>query len=158
VADTAQELVYDEALRSIRQQQEALSGLHSRAGTLLAVAGVSVSFLGGAALGDNADLGCLTVAALIVFALLGIFAFAVIWPWWGWKFSSETDRLIADFVNRPGGPADVSEMHRTLAESMEGNYKKNQKKLGLLYASFQIASVLLFVDIGLWLIDLGTRN
>jgi hypothetical protein len=101
MADTPHELVYEEALRLIEQQQEALRGLHNRTGTLLAVAGVSVSFLGGTTLGDEGDLRWLTVAALVVFALVGVFAFAVIWPRWGWKFSSETDRLIADFIDAP---------------------------------------------------------
>jgi hypothetical protein len=46
----AYKLAHQEGLRAIAQQQSVLDGLRGRAGTLLAVASLATSFLGGLAL------------------------------------------------------------------------------------------------------------
>src|SRR6266568_4263975 len=62
--DAIYQLAYDEAKQAVAQQVGALDNLRGRAGTLLAVASLSTSFLGGIVLQDKAPEGWLSWAAI----------------------------------------------------------------------------------------------
>jgi len=155
MAETPHELIYEEALRAIKQQQDVLSGLQARTGTLLAVASLSASFLGGQALKDG-DLSCWSWAAIVMLGLVVATTIAILWPRWGWKFTSYIDMLKRDFVDA-GYRVPMTRMYLKLAESMDDDRNDNEDKLTLLQRLFQLGCGLLFAEIALWLIDLGTR-
>jgi hypothetical protein len=49
MADSTQALAYEKALRGVTQKQELLDGIRARASTLLGIAAISASFMGGGA-------------------------------------------------------------------------------------------------------------
>lgn len=151
MAGSPEEVAYNEALRSITQQQGVLDGLRSRAGTLFASASIATSFLGGLALQDTAvhGLGWVAVGAFVGMALCSIL---ILWPRWGWVFRLSADDLVRDWVDERGT---MDAMHRDLALYLERHYQANESKLGRLLILFQVAAVLLVVEVVAWLFVLG---
>jgi hypothetical protein len=153
MADTTYTLAYQEALRGVTQQQDVLKDIRGRASTLLGVASISTSFLGGTALAKQklSGLGWIAVAA---FVLAGGLTILMLLPRRGWVFRFSAKRLIKDYVEAKP-PAELSDMQRDLALHLENHYIVNNKRLGLLFWLFRTASMVLVIEIVTWLLILS---
>lgn len=147
-------LAYEESVRAVVQQQNALDSLHTRAGLVLSAAAITSSLFATQVLRHGSP-SCLTWNALVAFVVVGVAALYVLWPRHGWRFSNNVLKLFSAWVDKENASIDV--MRREVAEFNQGAYSDNQKLLGRLYVSFQIASAALGIEVVLWLIDLGTR-
>jgi hypothetical protein len=147
-------LVFEEAKRSITQQQAVLDEIRSRTGTLLAGASVATAFLGSVALkGAHHRSGrtlSLVACAVVSFVALNLLVLWILRPSKGWKFRFGATILLEGYVDDKD-PATIDEMHRRLAELSEANHQSNEAKLNLLQNLFQVASGLLLAEILLWL-------
>ena len=151
--DSTEEIVYLEAARAIGNQQRALDELRSRTALLLAAAGVIAAFLGTAAIEDGVDIA--GVLAIVFFAILAVLSILILLPREdAWMFSLNAKTLIEDHLDVPERNS-ASKLHRFLAEWLDEHYTSNKAHLDGLYRLYWWASVLLAVDIGLWLLELS---
>jgi len=86
-------LAYDEAKRALDEQERVVAELRSRAGTLIAAAAITTSFLGGRILSSH-HLHPLAWAAIGCFAFVGITLLALLWPWRDWRFTVNAQSFI----------------------------------------------------------------
>ncbi|MGH2383259.1 MAG: hypothetical protein ACRDG7_18850 [Candidatus Limnocylindria bacterium] len=140
MAATPQELTYEIAAESIRNQRDRLTGLHTRAATLLAAAALVTSFLGAQALDDTrliAESGQLVADQVLEFWELLAIAFFVaaaagcirlLLPWPGWQFHLNPKKLVRDYVEGDL-PATLTEMQRELAIHLRNHYETNEDVL-----------------------------
>jgi hypothetical protein len=147
-------LVYEESVRAVVQQQNALDSLHTRAGLVLSAAAITSSLFASQVLRDGSP-SCLTWNALAAFVIVGFSALYVLWPRHGWRFSNSVPKLLSVWVDDEDATIDL--MRREVAEFNQGAFSDNSALLGRLYVSFQIASAALGIEVVLWLIDLGAR-
>lgn len=149
------ELAFQEGLRAITQQQAVLDGLHRRAGTLLAVASIVTSFLGGLALGDGGltGLGWLAIGFFLVAAALVVY---MLLPKDDWYFAPRPSIIIRAYVeDDPSAP--LWAMHKQLAEHLESDFIANQKSMKRLFAVYQLANIALAGEVAAWVIILVGR-
>jgi hypothetical protein len=101
-------VAYDEAVRALSEQRDAIDSFRTRAGLLLSAAAITTSFLGAQAL-------------------------------------------------EGGSPEPVrrEQLHRDLALDMQGSYLENRKGLEKLVVFFQVANVLLAIEVVLWMIAIA---
>lgn len=155
MADSTHGLAYEEALRGVVQQQTVLTDVRGRAATLLGVASISTSFLGGISLQDQKPTGWswLAVGAFVVVGLLTIW---ILLPRRGWTFRMSARKLIKDYVEADQ-PASLPEMYRDLALHLEHHFENNEKRLTHLFWRLRVASALLVGEIVVWLFVLAGR-
>jgi hypothetical protein len=79
----------------------------------------------------------------------------VLWPH-RWEFTTDPENLIAIYIESDE-PAPVAEIHRDLSLHMHRSYLENQKGRDQLAIRFRLASVLLTVEVILWIIDLASK-
>jgi hypothetical protein len=152
MADSTQALAFQEALRGVTQQQAVLESIRGRAATLLAIASVSTSFLGGVALNTERPRGLAWIPVLL-FILVGVLAILILLPRRGWIFRLGARELIRDYVEADP-PAALPEMQRDLALHLERHYQGNERRLRRLFWLFQAASALLVGEVVVWLLVL----
>lgn len=89
MADSVAAIAYEETVRGLTAQAGVLDNLRTRAGTLIAVASLVTSFLGGQALAkptfrggvlERQPLAGWGVGAVAAFVLLAIAAIVILWP------------------------------------------------------------------------------
>ncbi|MEJ7656890.1 MAG: hypothetical protein WKF33_07660 [Thermoleophilaceae bacterium] len=156
MADTAEEVAFDQSIRAIDRQQWSLDELRSRTGTLLAAAAIVASFLGAQALrGSSVD--ALAVSALVAFGATVALSLYVLRPLGGvWKFSLGAKTMLEDWADDP--ERTVADMHRFLAEMLEKHWDSNRKHLDRLYLVFCGAQLALALEVVLWTLKLGGRG
>jgi hypothetical protein len=152
VADTTQAVAYNEALRGVQQQQVVLGDLRGRAATLLGVASVATSFLGGIALSDGSPSNP-SWFAIGAFVAVGLLTISILLPRKGWIFRLSARALIRDYIEAES-PVNINEMHRDLALHIESHFEQNEKRLNRLFWLFRASSATLVVEILLWLFAL----
>lgn len=153
-------LAYTEARRALDEQSKVLSELHTRAGTLIAAAAVTTSFLGSRILDGN-HLSALAWVAVACFALVGVILIALLVPWRDWTFTVNAERFIQDYLEPPAGdrpPASLLEIHRNLALHMESSWQENRGQLRLLQIAFRVAAGALVVEVVLWVVALASMH
>jgi hypothetical protein len=150
------QLAFEEARRAVADQVGALDNLRGRAGTLLAVASLSTSLLGGIVLQGNAPHGWLSWAAIGVFVGVVAITLVLLLPRPRWGFSISATTIIEGYAEGEH-PRDLATTHRYLALHLEGADTKNAARLNHLYWWFIAASGLLGAEILLWLIVLIRR-
>jgi hypothetical protein len=148
-------LAYQEGLRAITQQQAVLDGLRGRAGTLLAVASLVTSFLGGLALQDRAPSGLAWLAIglflVVVAAVMYILAVRR-----GWHFRTRPSAIISSYVE-DDPPAPLWAMRKQLAEHLEADFDGNEKMMEPLFGALQVANLALAAEVVVWLVTLWRR-
>jgi len=154
--DAVYQLAFEEARQAVAQQVGALDDLRGRAGTLLAVASLSTSFLGGIALQDKALEGWLSWAAIGAFLGVVAVTLALLVPRPRWVFGTSAKVIIGQYAEGEH-PRDLATTHRFLALHLEGHEDRNAKRLNRLYLLFTAASVLLGGEVLLWLVVLIRR-
>jgi hypothetical protein len=157
--DAVYQLAYDEAKRALEQQAAALDNLRSRVGTLLAVVSLSTSFLGGIALQGKTPEEWWSWAAIGVFLLAVGLALYLLVPTVrpGWVFSMNAKTIVEEYAEGEH-PRDLPTAHKYLALYLQRHFEQNAKRLSGLYGLFTAASVLLGVEVVLWLVVLVRRS
>lgn len=151
-ADTRYELVLAEALRAIQNQDGQLDTLRDRAGSLVAVAALVTSFLGGSTVTHRHHLPGVGVAALILFGVCLLLVLAVLWPY-SWRLVTSPKKLISEYIECED-PLELTGLRRDLALHIWKDYEQNASRLANLWVYLQVALVTLFVEIILWTVAL----
>lgn len=145
-------VAYDEAVRVLSEQQIVIDGFRSRAGLLFSAAAVATSFLATQALrGGNP--GLLAWLALASFVGVAAAMLAILWPR-RWDFTVNPHDVIGTYIESVS-PASIEELHRELSFHMYESYSGNHAGLRKLVVFFQIANVLLAVELVLWVIGIA---
>ncbi len=125
--------VYDEAVRGIEGQREAVDEIRSRCGILLSAAAILAGFLGPDALKQGAQPIGVGVAAFALVLTVAPTVFILL-PTRGWAFTLGTQKLLADYVETDP-PASMEELYRSIAWYLEIDWEENRKMLKRRYSS-----------------------
>ena len=145
-------VAYDEAVRALSEQREMIDGLRSRAGLLFSAAAVTTSFLGAQALQSGGP-GRFYWLALTGFVGVAMAMLAILWPQ-RWEFTANPHEVIGFYIESTS-PAPLEDLHRELVIQMEAGHLQNSAGLAKLVVYFQIANVLLAVEVMLWTIAIA---
>jgi hypothetical protein len=141
---TLERTSYDLALRALGQQEQALTELRARTGTLLTASSLIASFLGAQAL-DRNGLSVWVVLALAAFGLSVVLSIYVLLPKDGLIFAldaPETYEALYDLRE------DEEEFVRRLAYWLQSFRQGNHATVRRLTRAFEVAGVALLVEIG----------
>lgn len=152
--DLQYRVAYDEAVRSLSQQQGVIDSLRSRAGLLLSAAAITTSFLGAQALNDGGPT-VVTWLALAGFSSLSVATLSILWPH-RLEFTADPKNVIESYVETDE-PFSVAEIHRDLSLHMHRSYVENLAGQKQLAFRFRLASGLLTLEVVFWLIDLASK-
>lgn len=131
-----------------------IDSLRTRAGVLLSAAAITTSFLGAQALNDGGP-GVATWLALACFAGLAIAVLMILLPH-RMEFTANPANVIESYVETPE-PLSVAEIHRDLSLHMHKSYADNLAGQAQLAFRFQLAGILLTVEVILWIVDLASK-
>lgn len=148
-------LVYDEALRSLAQQQTSVEGLRSRVGTLLSAASISTAFLGAQALADRSP-GRWGWLAMVSFVAVVGASIAIMWPY-EWTFRRSAKATLRDYIEHDQ-PLAMPAIQRDLALHLEDHYERNERKLNRLLRVFEAGCAVLALEVVAWLVELTRRR
>ena len=148
MAQSIEELSFQLTADALAQQERALHALRGRAGTVVAAAAVSGSFLG-AGVGPG-SLGGWGIAALVVFVLCLASAIWVLLPQ-EFVFAFRGDALLA--ASDHEGVEDVGQAYRAAGMWIEPFLDANRDKLARMSSWFTVSCVLLALEIILWTIS-----
>jgi hypothetical protein len=144
--------VYQEALRGLLQQQAAVESLHNRAGTLVFASSFASSLLGSRALADG--LGAWDWLAVGLLLATGALTVALLWPYYNLSFRFDAQDLLDTYVDRQP-PATMAEIHRELALQVKADWHRNGRIVRRLREAFQLALILLLLNICAWLFSIS---
>jgi hypothetical protein len=149
----AYRLAYDEAVRTLSQQEGVMEAFRTRAGVLLSAAAVTTSFLGAQAL-HTRYAGLAIWLALACFAGLSGSVLAMLLPSRA-EFAANPKRVIAAYIETDR-PLSMTEIHRDLAFHMEASHADNNLLLKRLAAAFRLACGLMAAEVALWIVALAS--
>jgi hypothetical protein len=145
--DLIYKVAYDEAVRALAEQQAAIDSFRSRAGLLFSAAAITTSFLGAQALRGNPS--PFSWLALLGFVGVAVAFLALFWPR-KWEMTASPREVIETYIE-PAAPASIEDLYRDLSFHMGRSYVKNHEGLERLFVFFQIANVLLVIEVVLWI-------
>ena len=140
-------LAYDEAVRALRAQSDAHSGLMQRAVTFLATSQVVTSFFGGQAVARNASPSSTGWLAVAAFLLAGVLSLYVLFPA-DLIFSPEISAVVA-LIDDEGDP------YRELALELSSRHKANRAPLTRMQWIFRGSAVALLAEAFFWILFLA---
>lgn len=143
-------LAYDEAVRALRAQGDALGGLRQRAGTVLATSLVVTSFFGGQAVARNAAPAASAWLAVASFLLAGVLSLCVLFPA-DLRFTPEIAGVVA-LIERA---SPEREAYRELALELSGQHKTNGRRLASMLWVFRLAAIALLAEAFFWILYLS---
>lgn len=149
-------LALEEARRALDEQERAVAGLSSRAGTLLSAGAIATSFLGGVALSR----GVVSVASWIAIAMFVAFCsttLSILKPPREWKFALRPGFVIRAFVEPLAAPS-PHPLRRDLALHMDRGLAQNARQFKRMATAFHIASGLLTIEIVAWVAAIATTG
>lgn len=152
-AEQLYKVAYDEAVRALSEQQEAVESFRTRAGILSSVAAITTSFLGAQALGDGTP-NLVSWLALLDFVAVAAVSLAILWPR-KWEITTDPRDLIGSYIEAAEA-APIENLYRDLALHMDRSHSENRKGLEQFALFFQIASGLLTLEVVLWIIAIST--
>lgn len=132
----------------------AIDSFRNRAGILLSATAVTTSFFGAQALHGSSN-SC-SWFALACFVGVAAFSLATLWPRRR-EVAANPHRVIATYIES-AEPTSIEELHRELSIHMNGSYLENRKDFEKVVVFFQIASVLLVIEVALWIIAIATTT
>jgi hypothetical protein len=154
-AEQLYKVAYDEAVRALSEQQQAIDSVRARAGLLFSAAAVTTSFLGAEAL-RGGDLNLASWSALISFVAVAAASLAVLWPR-KWDVMATPRDVIGTYIES-AEPAPTGGLYRELSLHMHGSYLENGKGLRKLIVFLQIASVSLTFEVVLWIVAIAMAS
>ena len=149
MASSIEELSYSLTIDALAEQERAVTSLRTRAGTVVATASISGSFLG--ARSSHTSLDLWAVLALVAFVLCLASAIWILLPH-KMVFAFRGEALLAE--SDRAGVKDVTEAYRAAGRWIEPNLDANRDTLGSLSAWFTVSCTLLAVEVILWTISL----
>jgi len=144
--------VYQEALRGLRQQQEAVESPRNRAGTLVFASSFASSLLGSRALA--AGLGAWDWIAIGLLFGIGALTVVMLWPYYDLTFRFDPKDLLARYIDSDE-PSDMNDMYRSLALQIESDRRRNGRVVKRMREALQLALVLLLFNILAWLFSIA---
>lgn len=141
-----EDLAFDQAVRLIEHQRDAMVAVRERVGSLIAGASIATSFLGSAALGEGVEPGTWAWLAIALFVLTIAGSIFVLWARRGWEFGLDPPEILAQ-----GRGADIGDVKRELASWMEGHYDRNADKLDTIIRVFNLSALGLGLEVAAWL-------
>ena len=151
MAESIEQLSYEINAAAVAEQERALSGLRTRAGTVLAAASIAGSFLG--AKSTSGSLSAWAILALIAFTLCLASSIWVLLPH-RLVFAFRGDALLAESDRR--NVSDVTEAYRAVSGWIGPILDANGRKLGDLSDCFTVSCVLLAAEVILWTVSLAS--
>jgi hypothetical protein len=148
--DPRLDFVYQEAMRGLQQQQSALDSIHNRAATLVFAASFASSLLGSRALANG--LGAWDWLAVALLLAIGVLTVILLWPYYDLSFRFDPEDLLERYVDTP---VPMGEMHRSLALQAKEDWRSNGQIIHRLRESFQVALVLLVIEIMAWMFSIA---
>jgi RsiW-degrading membrane proteinase PrsW (M82 family) len=154
-----EQLAYNEAIRSIDQQQIKLDEIRSRIGALFSATSIATAFLASQALaqeiGKNGKPKPTTGVPLLGWFAIGTYVAVLaclIFIFWKrkFRFRFNAKTIIEDYRALP-----IKESYEKLAGYREDQFKFNEPKLNHMLWAVIIGAVLTTTDIVLWLVLLG---
>jgi hypothetical protein len=145
-------VVYQEALRGLLQQQAAVESLHNRAATLVFASSFVSSLLGSRALADG--LGAWDWLAVGLLLAIGALTVVLLWPYYDLSWRFDPQDLLDTYVDGQA-PATMAGMHRELALRIKADWHRNGRVVRRLREAFQLALVLLVLNILAWLLAIA---
>jgi hypothetical protein len=139
------------AAHALGQQEQELSGLQARTGSLLTAASVIASFLGGQAL-TRAGFSAWVVLALVAFGVSVVLCIYVLLPKKRLIFVMNAPKTYNELYEADD---DEEEIYRKLAYWLESFRQDNEAEMGRLGFVFRIAGVFLLVELVLLAIGLS---
>ncbi|MFC9435961.1 hypothetical protein [Nocardia sp. NPDC057030] len=152
VADPRVAFIYQEALRGLLQQQDAVESLRNRAGTLIFAASFASSLLGSRALDDG--LSSWDWLALVLLVGIGALTVVVLWPYYELSFRFKPDELFKRYVDSDATKG-MTEMYRDLALRIEADFRSNGRTVRRMRVAFECALVMLLANILAWLFSIA---
>lgn len=149
MAASVEELSFQLTADALAEQERALNALRGRAGTVVAAASISGSFLGAKV--SHGSLGGWGIAALVVFFLCLASAIWVLLPH-ELIFAFRGDALLA--VSDEEGVGDVTEAYRAAAIWIEPYLDSNRDEIARLSTWFTASCMLLAAEVILWTVSL----
>jgi uncharacterized membrane protein len=144
--------VYQESLRGLQQQQAAVESLHNRAATLIFASSFASSLLGSRALADG--LGAWDWLAVGLLLAIGALTVVLLWPYYDLAFRFDPQDLLDTYVDSQA-PATMAGMHRELALRIKADWHRNGRIVRRLREAFQLALILLLLDLLAWLLSIA---
>jgi hypothetical protein len=150
VAVSIEELSYQLTIDALAEQERAVGGLRTRAGTVVVAASISGSFLGAKA--NHGTLDVWAVLALIAFVLCLASAIWILLPH-TLVFAFRGDALLAESDHR--GVQEVTEAYRAAGIWIEPYLDSNRDRIAKLSTWFTISCALLAVEVILWTVSVA---
>jgi hypothetical protein len=141
------DLAYEESGRALAEQQTVIDSFRTRAGLLMSVAAITTSFLGAQALGEGSS--AWAWLAMAGFVGVAVASLAILWPR-RWELTTDPRRVIKTYIEADE-PALIDDVRHDLSLYMHRSFVENKEGLERLTILFQIASVLLTVEVVLWI-------
>lgn len=151
VAASIEELSYRLTADALAEQERALNALRTRAGTVVAAASISGSFLGAKV--NHGSLDVWAVLAMVTFVLCLASAIWVLLPQ-RLVFAFRGDALLAESDHQ--GVQDVTEAYRAAGIWIEPHLDVNAAKIAALSDWFTVSCVLLAAEVILWTVSLAS--
>jgi hypothetical protein len=131
-----------------------IDSFRTRAGLLLSASAITTSFLGAQALGEGSSVfGWL---AMLGFFGVAVASLAILWPR-GWEFRTDPQGIVQRYTESEE-PVPIDELRRDLSLYMHSSFIENKEGLERLAILFQIASVLLTVEVVLWIAAIASTG
>lgn len=146
--DLLYKVAYDEAVRTLSEQQTAVESFRSRAGLLLSTSAVTTSFLGAQAIKGGGS-KALTWLALLGFVGAAATSLVILWPR-RWELSANPRNVVESYIESSEA-IQIEGLYRALSLRMHRSYLENQRGLRSLAVYLQAASGLLTVEVILWI-------
>ncbi len=143
MAESIEDLAYQQSLRAIDQQYQALSNLRARAATVVAGASLVASFLGARALQagvERPEVAISLLALLVVLLLCG----AILWPY-SFKFRLSARVILEDHavgLER----TELDRLKAFLALVVEQHHEENEAIIARLHNALAFALLALGVE------------
>lgn len=141
-----EDLAFDQAVRLIEHQRDAVGAVRERVGSLLAGSSIATSFLGTAALAQPQKLSGWSWAAIILFGITVAGSIFVLWARRGWEFGLDPNEILAE-----GETTDIARVKLAVTGWMDKYYNRNGEKLDRIILAFNFAALGLGLEIGAWL-------
>jgi hypothetical protein len=139
----------------MERQEAALDEARARSATLLGIATVIASFVGGAALGrENVLLGPVGWVAVVLWAVTVLVTVDVLMPRERWRFLPEPLRVLDGWMTRQPPPS-AAQIRYGLVDEMERAHRKNQPRIDAMYDAIQYAAILTLLQFVAWLVELA---
>lgn len=150
MAASIEELSYELTAGALAEQERALNALRTRAGTIVAAASISGSFLGAKV--SHGSLDIWGILALIAFVLCLGCAIWVLLPH-SLVFAFRGEALLG--ISDQEGVEDVAQAYRAAGIWIEPNLDANRDKIGELSSWFTASCILLAAEVILWTISVA---